>query len=409
MRLAAVSTDEGTAVWRLALSGLCATLVAIGLARFAYAPLLPAVIAAGWFTPAEAAYLGAANLAGYLAGALLGRPMAARTTPATVLRAMMVLVSTTFFACAWPLSFAWFFSWRFLAGIAGGSLIVLAAPTVLPHVPPPRRGLVGGAIFTGVGLGIAASGTLVPLLLRSGLVAAWCGLGALALLLTIIAWRGWPGGAATPVAAPSRSHKVLPPRAATAMRALYAGYALNAAGLVPHMVFLVDFVARGLDRGLEAGAWCWVLYGLGAVAGPILTGRLGDHLGFGSALRLAFLTQIAVVTLPALTVGPGWLALSSLVAGALTPGMAPLVLGRIGELMPGDADARQAAWSLATIGYAVGQAAAAYGFSFLFARTNAAYALLFAGGAMILTMALAIDLATARNPHRDGSNRPRRA
>ncbi len=62
--------------------------------------------------------------------------------------------------------------------------MVLAAPTILPHVAPSRRGLVSGGIFMGVGFGIAASGTLVPLLLRSGLQQAWLGLGAAALLLT---------------------------------------------------------------------------------------------------------------------------------------------------------------------------------------------------------------------------------
>ena len=93
-------------------------------------------------------------------------------------------------------SFAWFFVWRFAAGLAGGVLMVLAAPAVLPHVPPARRGLAGGAIFTGVGLGIAASGTLVPLLLRLGLVATWCGLGALALLLTVAGLARLAGGAA---------------------------------------------------------------------------------------------------------------------------------------------------------------------------------------------------------------------
>ncbi len=41
----------------------------IGLARVFYTPLLPTIIAAHWFSPADAAYLGAANLAGYLAGA----------------------------------------------------------------------------------------------------------------------------------------------------------------------------------------------------------------------------------------------------------------------------------------------------------------------------------------------------
>ena len=51
------------------LFGLYFSLVGIGLARFAYTPLIPALISAGWFSPSQAAYLGAANFAGYLAGA----------------------------------------------------------------------------------------------------------------------------------------------------------------------------------------------------------------------------------------------------------------------------------------------------------------------------------------------------
>ena len=40
---------------RPALAGLSANLVTIGLARFAYTPLIPALVGAAWFTPAEAA------------------------------------------------------------------------------------------------------------------------------------------------------------------------------------------------------------------------------------------------------------------------------------------------------------------------------------------------------------------
>src|SRR5207249_2784729 len=100
-------------------------------------------IAAGWFSPGHAAYLGAANLAGYLAGALVARPIAARLRAVTVLRAMMVIAAAAFFACATPRSFVWYFVWRFAAGVSGGTLMALAAPTVMPHVPPARRGLAG--------------------------------------------------------------------------------------------------------------------------------------------------------------------------------------------------------------------------------------------------------------------------
>ncbi|HMH77171.1 MAG TPA: YbfB/YjiJ family MFS transporter, partial [Candidatus Udaeobacter sp.] len=127
--------------WRVTLAGLCASLVGIGLARFAYTPLLPVLITEGWFPASQAAYLGAANLAGYLGGALCARPLAHRSGAPWALRAMMALVTAAFFACALPLSFAWFFLWRFASGVAGGTLMVLAAPTVLPHVPAARRGL----------------------------------------------------------------------------------------------------------------------------------------------------------------------------------------------------------------------------------------------------------------------------
>ncbi len=154
------SSPSSGGVWRATLSGFSANLVGIGLARFAYTPLLPAIVGAHWFTPSTAAYLGAANLAGYLAGAVLARPLAARVAAPPTLNAMMMLATVAFIACAHPLSFPWFFAWRVVSGAAGGVLMVLAATTVLPHVTPSRRGLAGGVIFMGVGAGIAASGTL---------------------------------------------------------------------------------------------------------------------------------------------------------------------------------------------------------------------------------------------------------
>jgi predicted MFS family arabinose efflux permease len=379
---------------RATLAGFCATLVGIGLARFAYTPLIPALIAADWFTPGQAAYLGAANLAGYLVGALLARRMAAHVPTAAVLRTMMAAATVAFFACAAPLAFSWFFLWRFGAGVAGGALMVLAASTVLEHVPPSRRGLAGGAIFTGVGAGIAASGTFVPLLLHAGLSATWCGLGALALVLSVLAWGAWPAERIATIAV-SGAARERRPRSRLALNALYAEYALCAAGLVPHMVFLVDFVARDLGRGIAVGSYYWILFGIGAVTGPMVTGYLADRIGFARALRLALALQAVAVGLPAIAVGFVWLAASSLVVGAMVPGVVPLVLGRVHELAPRNEPSRRAAWSFATAAFALGQAAAAYGFSFLFARSDGGYAMLFGLGAALLALALGIDFVAA--------------
>ena len=376
--------------WRAILSGACASLVGIGLSRFAYTPLLPAIIDAHWFTASAAAYLGAANLAGYLAGALLARPLAARLPAPALLRGLMLLATAAFFASAAPVSLGWFFTWRLLSGICGGGLMVLAAPTVLPHVPHRRRGIASGAIFAGVGLGIAASGTLVPLLLRGGLAETWLGLGILSLLLTLVAWAGWPADGTAPPPPATRQEGHQPTRR---LRALYGEYALNAAGLVPHMLFLVDFVARGLGQGLDSGAQYWVLFGLGAIMGPVLSGHLADRIGFGSALRLAFVVQAVAVLIPALGGGTAGLIVSSLVVGAFTPGIVPLVLGRIHELMPHDMAGQKTAWSRSTTAFALLQAAAAYGLTWVLSISGGDYRLLFVIGTAALIVALSIDLA----------------
>jgi predicted MFS family arabinose efflux permease len=378
--------------WGIA-SGFSASLVGIGLARFAYTPLLPAIIDAGWFDSSKAAYLGAANLAGYLVGALTGRVIAQKSSDAFALRAMMLLASVAFIACAFPVSYVWFFVWRLLSGIAGGALMVLAAPAVLAHVAPSKRGLAGGVIFMGVGVGVAASGTLVPLLLQQGLQQTWLGLGAISLVFTTIAWKGWPKQ--NPAPAAHVSH----PRQSKnhTLKALYAEYALNAAGWVPHMIFLVAFIAHGLGKGLEVGAQYWVLFGIGATLGPLLAGVLADRVGFGRALRLSFILEGICVGIPALTTGSAWLIVSSIVVGAFVTGTVPLVLGRVQELLAHHPAQQGPAWRTATVGFALFQAVAAYGLSYLFSASGGDYALLFMIGTGAIALALIIDLAAARS------------
>lgn len=161
------------------------------------------------------------------------------------------------------------------------------------------------------------------------------------------------------------------------------------------MVFLVDFVARGLGQGIAAGSHYWVLYGIGAIIGPLLAGHLADRSGFGPALRVAFLVEAIAIALPAVSTAPAVLIVSSLIVGGFTPGIVPLVLGRIHELVPHSTTGQRAAWAQATTTFALFQAAGAYGLSFLFARAGGDYAILFVIGAAAVAAALAIDLVTA--------------
>jgi predicted MFS family arabinose efflux permease len=380
-----MNTDA--AAWRAVGAATAANAVAIGLARFAYAPLLPVLIAAGWFSPGDAAYLGAANLAGYMLGAAFGRNVAAQLGLRPVLRGMMIAVTLSLAGCAGPFPFPWFFVCRLVSGIAGGTIMVLGAPSAMSLVPQARRGLAAGVIFTGVGVGIAFSGTVLPVLLRVGLTASWLSLAAVALLLTALVWRAWP--AALPPVPPG---PVTPP--SPRLRAFTLSYGLCAFGLVPHMVFLVDYAVRGLGQSIDAGAGQWILFGLGASCGPVLAGRLADRLGFAVVFRL--LMAVDAVFIVALTLAPSiWLlAASSLLVGATVSALSAVAIGRVHELAGTDPRARVAAWSRATIAWATGQAAAAYGFAFIYARTGH-YGLLFGLAALAVVLAFFVDCAAA--------------
>ena len=396
------SPSAGPPARLAALAGLAASLVGIGFARFAYTPLLPALVEDGWFDPSAAAYLGAANLAGYLLGALGGARVMRAPGPGWATRAMMGLAAASLIACAWPLGFEWFFVWRLLSGFAGGAVMVAASSLVMLQTPAAKRGRAGGLMFTGVGIGIVFAGAALPWLVEIGLKEAWLTLGGLSLAITLAAWplasdRRLPAPAApTPADGAAQPD---PKALARALKAVTILYGLCAFGLVPHMVFLVDYVARGLERGLGEGALIWTLFGVGALIGPMATGRLADRIGFAAALRWVVAAEAAVVALLLLSAHPMVIAASAVIGGMLTPGLVPVTLGRVRELSGDGEAAKAAAWGKATAGFAVGQAIGAYLLAWVFDLRHD-YHLLFQLAIAAPLLGLVLEMTAVRGARR---------
>lgn len=375
-------------VWHGALAGLCALLVGIGFARFGYTPLIPVLIERDWLSAADAAYLGATNLAGYVGGSLLAASLARLLPVATLTRSAMVLTGVSLLACALPWGFAWFAPWRFLAGFTGGILMVAAVPLMLARAPATHRARSNGIVFTGVGIGVIASGTLVPALAIHGPMPIWLGLGLLTLILAALTWRQW---GIEPVAIPVQSGAA-PRNFTLPVALLLAAYTIDSAGFVPHTVFWADYIARGLARGVAAGGLFWVFFGIGALCGPLLAGLIAERFGFYRSIVGVLLVKSAAVSIPLFSTHPVALAVSAITVGAFTPGISALASGRVAELV-GFAAHRQV-WGWLTGGFALSSAAVGYAFSYLFDRTGS-YNLLFALGAAGLFIAMLLA-ATAR-------------
>lgn len=338
-------TRDGRAI----LAGACATLLGVGLQRFAYAPLLPAMVQAQWLSAGDAGLLGATNFAGYLVGAGVAPSVGRAVGMRPALRGATVLAVICFALCAWrggpfDAGLSWYIPWRLLAGISGGVLMVLAGPAVQQAVAPASRAFAAGTMFVGVGVGIAAGAVMVPALLPLGLSAAWLALAAAAILLTMLAWPRWPRVPAPPVVR-------MPPLAGGIGR-LLASYTLGGAAAAAHMGWWPDFIARGLGYGTGWGSASWLLFGIAVAGGAGLCGRLAGRIGVAHAYLAIMALQVPATLLPLLSTSVPSLVLSTLLAGATTAASSALALTRARELA---GEASPGLWRACTMGWAAAQ------------------------------------------------------
>lgn len=366
-------------VWPI-VSGVCATMTGVGLSRFAYAPLLPAIVQAGLLSGGQAGALGAINLGGYLCGAALGPGFARKVGLGWALRLAMLCVTVCFLLCAIPGGLVWLTPWRALTGVCGGVLMVLAGPAVQAVVPVAMRGLAAGLVFSGVGGGIVIGALLVPATLPLGLSATWLALAVLAALLTAISWRLWPNVAAPPA--------MRLPRLKGKAGLMVLSYAFSALAQTVHMVWWPDFIARGLGEGAGRGALFWLLYGVSAASGPALYGRLADRVGAGRALQVVMAVQALALALPLLSHMDSVLVLSALCAGSTAIGSTALTLTRAREV--GGADG-PGLWRYSTMAFGLGQTAMGFFLAWLYTATGGHMALFGVG-----LVAALLAVATAR-------------
>lgn len=380
-------------VWlRLAIGGAATLLVGMALGRFAYTPMIPGLIEAGALTSAEAGYVGAGNLAGYLVGALVAPWLRARHGEAPTLRACLLVTLVCLIASIPPWGFLWLAFWRFLVGGTVAVMMIYALAIVTRNAPPGRIGRATGIVFTGVGVGILLSATLVPALIDLGVAAAWIGIAAMGAIGVAVAWWGWAAVGTDGAAAASPPPVAQGPRLTVAVARLIAAQSMFSLGLIPHTIYWVDYLVRGLGRDIAFGGLHWALFGLGAVSGTYLWGALADRIGHRWALVLVFVTLAAGVAAPVVDSTLVALVLSSLVVGA-QPGFSAIVSGRTHQVVGAARMAQVWRWMALTSG--VGQAIGGYAFVVLFNAT-ASYTWVFLAGGAAMALGALVSLEPRR-------------
>jgi predicted MFS family arabinose efflux permease len=317
----------------IALGGLIALAVAMGVGRFVYTPILPFMEESLGLTKAESGLLASANFLGYLLGALgASSPALPGGRRNWFLGALAVSALTTG-AMGASSSMAAFLGLRFLGGVASAFVLVFSSALVLERLAAAGRPGLSAVHFAGVGCGIAVSAVLVAGLAAGG--QDWRGLwlynGALSLLaLGAVAWLV-PNEAEAKAPAGSSQDGGFDRR----LIALIVAYGLVGFGYVITATFISTMVRTTPEiRSIEPVIW--LVVGLSAAPSVALWVWIGRRWGNERSFAIACLVEGLGVAMSVLTANAAAVIVAAALLGGTFMGLTALGLMNARGLARGD-------------------------------------------------------------------------
>jgi len=314
-------------------AGISSLILALGIARFSYTPLLPLMQHQAGLGVAAAGWLAAINYAGYLSGALVASLIGDMVLKDRLYRIGMVLaiVSTAMMGMTtdftlWALS-------RFVAGLSSAAALLLGSGLILNWLIRHNHRSELGLHFSGIGLGIACSAAAVALMTQwLNWREQWFALTLVGCLLLIPALRWLPPPDRSSVTRTGQKMEDVPP-GALFMRLFMFAYFCAGIGYVVSATFIVAIIDH--MPGL-AGNGTLVFFVIGVAAAPscIAWDLIARRAGTLNALISASVLQIIGIMLPVLAGGLVAALAGAILFGGTVMGIVSLVLTMAGRYYP---------------------------------------------------------------------------
>jgi len=270
------------------LGGVLGMIIAMGIGRFAFTPILPLMQRDLGVSNGVAGWLAGFNYLGYLAGAVLCSVVPRLIRSRYVAACSLLLSIATTAAMGLTVSVFWWGTLRLASGVVSAMLFIIVSAEIGEALVRRGYGHWFGALYGGVGTGIALSGLTIPWLDHVGQWdGAWIGMGVLAGILAVIGIVITKGKIDAPridTYRPTSTKRLLN------LWPLVIAYFFEGLGYIVTATFIVTIVAG--TPGLEAYAsYSWVTVGLAAVPSTVLWPLLSRRIGNKRALMSAYVIQ----------------------------------------------------------------------------------------------------------------------
>ncbi|NLX07382.1 MAG: YbfB/YjiJ family MFS transporter [Phycisphaerae bacterium] len=348
--------------WVILAVGTFVVFGSLGLGRFSYTAVLPAMQAGLAMDSTQAGTLATANLAGYLALSAVGGALAVRFGPRAVIATGLAVAGAAMVLTGFADGFVSAAVWRAMAGVGSGASNVPVMGLLAAWFAPQRRGLAAGIGVSGSSIGLIFVGWAAPPILEAygeaGWRACWFVFGAITLGLAAVSvalLRNRPSStsAAKAAVSPVAWGSVYRSGAVWRLGLVYVAFGFS---YIIYLTFFVKFLmAEGGYRPSEAGDLYAVIGWFSLLCG-LIWGTVSDRIGRKFALAAVYLIHAVAFALFPAWPSPAGFTISAVLFGVSAWSIPAIMAAGCGDLLGGRL--APAGLGFMTLFFGIGQTAA---------------------------------------------------
>lgn len=314
-------------------AGIISLVLMLGVARFAYTPLLPLMQQQAGLGAAEGGWLAAINYLGYLCGAIVASSISDLALKDRLYRAGLIVALLTTAGMAVAENLWLWAAMRFFAGLSSAAGLLIGSGLILHWLIRHDHRSELGIHFGGLGLGIAFSAIAVAWMEPTfDWREQWLLLTVFGLGMIIPAWVWLPRPHTTGTTQQGAPMVDRPP-GTTFVRLFMAAYFCAGVGYVVSATFIVAIIEQ--LPGLQGqGNLAFLVIGLAAAPACILWDLVARRIGNINALIATFILQIVGILLPVLLPNTIGALVGAALFGGTFIGLVSLVLTMAGRFYP---------------------------------------------------------------------------